>query len=115
MGQFESTADRWSYEMKAWKNGQYSKAWIDFRFQKLCGLFIERLKALGTPEMSALAILEALKRLKTEERRVSAPTERTFTPSMRKIAVAAIGGLSDEELRRVWLPLGVILNALGRD
>jgi hypothetical protein len=106
---------RWSREMKLWRYGKHAKTWLDFRFNRLCNLFQERVRSLGASESVVAASLENLKRLKHKEGEISLPSDKTpISSSMRRVVLHSIGSMSEEDLRHVWLPVGAIFDALRR-
>ncbi len=88
---------------------KYSKTWVDFRFYRLCEFFRQRLTGLGAPESIVTSSLANLKELKTQERQKFAAKAPSDTGSIRKAVIQAVEELSEEELRRLWLPVGVML------
>ncbi len=108
---------QWFTQTRAFEGGKYSKGWLLFRFNKLCELFLQRLKSLGVGEVVAVASLERLKELKSESRKAR-ETSSIGSPDsaiwLRTIARAALETMSEEELRRLWLPLGLVADAVRR-
>lgn len=107
----------WAARTRDAAGGKYSKAWQLFRFNKLCELYLLRLKSLGFGDELAKVSLGRLKELKSASRRVClppipwSPDSSRGAASLRRIARAALDALSEEELRRVWLPLGLVADA----
>lgn len=102
---------------------KYRSEWIVFRFDKIRALFLARLKTLGVEEAMAVSILARLKAAKRVPRRAQDVGSRTFEPlhragaedsELRRLARTAIDSMGTDDLRRIWLPLGVIADALGR-
>ncbi len=107
---------------RTWEGGKYLKPWLAFRFDAICELFRQRLGSLGVADKIVDTCLERLKRSKSADRPVPTANKQIRTPSqnpsapLRDIARAALEALSEEELRRIWLPLGVIADAVrGRE
>ena len=109
----------WVRQIRMFALGKYSKTWPLFRFNKLCDLYLQRLKSLGIGEEPAAESLRRLKALKSASRRIpQTTTSRSLaTPpanlSIRRLAIAALEAMSEDELRRVWLPLGLVTDAIG--
>lgn len=106
-------------------NGRYGKSWAAFRFSKLCQLFTERLTSAGITQEVAVRALDHLRETKVDRRRAAptgAPNDAAggAYPSagdnnvLRELARIAVESLSEDDLRRVWLPLGVISDAVRR-
>lgn len=109
---------KWSSDMKNADFRKYAKTWVDFRFHRLCEFFRQRLTGLGASDSIVTASLNALKVLKSQERqerKKPAALARDDQGSVRKAVIRAIGEMSDEELRQLWLPVGVIHDALQRN
>lgn len=112
----------WTRLMNSMPGLKYKSGWTAFRFDQICGLLAARLKELGVSEVPALAALErvkAVKKLKQAKnesgRSFSAAARITATLSdeeLRRLAKLAIDAMGNDDLRRVWLPLGVIADAL---
>lgn len=109
--------DRWFAETRAFSGGKYLRAWVSFRFHKLCETFLGRLTEAGVSSDAALKYLERLKQSKKSKKELRRDHSMEFgdeQSTLRRIATAAIKEMTDEDLRRVWLPLGVISDALRR-
>jgi hypothetical protein len=122
---------RWNTALKFVKGGQYLTAWHEFRLQKICDLYAARLRGVGIASDEIVArSVENLKRLRSEahsqRQRQESPTgkpipallyerrrDRQARP-LQEIAIEAVRSLSEEDLRRLWLPLGVVIDALRR-
>lgn len=109
--------DRWFTETRSFAGGKYFRAWISFRFFRLCEIFVERLKKLGVHDDLQPVILERLKQSKAVKKQLRTD-EFVETPPgssrLRQIALSAVRAMPDEDLRRMWLPLGVMSDALRR-
>lgn len=105
----------------------YKSDWNTFRFDRLCELFRVRLRGHGLNETLVSAGLNHLLREKKSSSERAPMTEGSShllrtdfhnaegSPnSLRAVIHAAIDGMGDNELRRVWLPLGDVLDALKR-
>lgn len=109
--------DRWFAETRAFAGGKYLRAWLSFRFHKLCEIFVTRLKEANIGTDLALNYLERLKqskKSKKDARRDQATEPHHQESNLRRVAAAAVAAMTDEDLRRVWLPLGVVSDALRR-
>ena len=111
----------WIEKLRTFEQGKYSKTWAASRFNKLCDLYLQRLKSLDISEGLATQSLYRLKALKTAAYK-QAKTTATGLPasssssalSVRRLATAALEAMSEDELRRVWLPLGPVADAIGK-
>jgi hypothetical protein len=111
--------DRWFAETRSFAGGKYFRAWVSFRFHTLCEIFLERLQKLGVPEELQPLVLGRLKQskmpkqlLRNKEESLQFSTERSS--ALRQMALMAVKTMTEEDLRRVWLPLGVVSDALRR-
>lgn len=113
--------DIWFEMTRTHSKGKYLKGWLAFRFEELCRLFLERLKVLELPEDMWQPLLQTLKSSKSgtkrlERRPISYVPEvaghRRAHVTLRAAIIGAAEALSEEELRRVWLPAGVLADAL---
>ena len=120
--------DAWFHGMQSFSHGKYLRHWLSFRFTQICELFLDRLKALNVPEELRLSMLQSLKGSKTKHNvssvvsasNVLQPMTKTselpaanFSPvSLREAIIKVIHSLSEEELRRVWLPIGAFADAV---
>ncbi len=112
---------KWNQLMNAMPGIHYRSAWTAFRFDRICDLFSARLKELGISDVAARSVLEHLKSEKRMKRaakgagRSISPTAGTTyslsDDDLRRIAKLAIDAMGIDDLRRVWLPLGVIVDA----
>jgi hypothetical protein len=106
--------------MRTFRQGTYSKQWAVFRFNKLCDLYLDRVKSIGVGEKLAAESLRRLKALKSASRELAQSTalkSPATSPSnlpIRKLALAALEAMSEDELRQVWLPLGPVADAVGK-
>ena len=111
----------WVDRLRTFEQGKYLKTWATFRFNKLCDLYLQRLKSLAVSDEAAAESLGRLKALKTAAHKQAKPaaTGSPVAPpssglSLRRLAIAALEAMSDDELRRVWLPLGPVADAIGK-
>lgn len=108
-------------------------AWLDFRTDALRKMLEDRLAKLGLDETAAAPLINNL--LESKQRRPreaetsenfprpsaplspgAAPRQTLLTESdLRRLATIAISEMSTDELRRLWLPLGAIVNGFGRN
>ena len=114
---FES---QWYDNIRTWRGGYYSKAWGKFRFDKLCDIFMGRLATHGLTQDLIASCVSNLKRLKSKAPK-EAPSFPTLDSSpsserpeilVQEILLRAAKSLTEEDLRRIWLPLGVVLDAI---
>lgn len=116
----ENFWQRWFAATRTFAGGKYLKPWLTFRFDRICELLRERLRALGISDIAALICVEKVKQSKAADRPVPAVNKRIpMTPStsigsLYDVARAALDAMSEEELRRIWLPLGVVADAIRR-
>jgi hypothetical protein len=104
--------NKWSDEMRAKPYRKYSQTWVDFRFYKLCEFFRQRLTGLGAAETVIHSSLENLKESKSRERLKIEPKTPSGVDSIRDAVLRAVEKLNEDELRQLWLPVGVIHDAL---
>jgi hypothetical protein len=117
----DSFQSRWYDVITTWQHGLYAKTWGTFRFEAICAFFIRRLVAKGVEENLVDACVESLKRIKAKrakEKEVplgKSPNIRTLQPysnvSIQELVIGIIKSLSEDELRRIWLPVGAVLDA----
>lgn len=123
----------WAKLTRTFAAGKYLAAWLDHRNASLFKLFRERLQALGMDDaaMTRLAnqLLESKRRkarnFQTPRGEAKAPSaqwrtlDRVRGPAdggeLQRLATLAISEMSPDDLRRLWLPLGALLNALRSD
>lgn len=108
------------------QSGLHKQDWIAFRFARLCDLFRERLRARGMTNALIGTSVEHLLQGKREREKprkeiaataasVRAPLRETKPPSppdIRATVHAVVDSMSENDLRRLWLPLGDVLDAL---
>lgn len=108
----------WVARLGTFQQGKYSKGWAVFRFNKLCALFLDRLKSIGVEERLAAVSLQRLKALKSASRDLAhatvpkSPATAPSNCSTRNLAITALEEMSENELRQVWLPLGPVADAI---
>ena len=118
---------QWFFQIRNRNDGAYTKKWVLFRFERLCGLFQDKLRTLGAPDSSLLQCLENLKRLKARGRTKPVPLRwrelkaprgsrilglQESQSSLRTLVVKALDSLNEEQLRQIWLPVGAVVDAL---
>ena len=108
------------------QKGQYKQEWVAFRFAKLCDLLRARLRAHGMTDSlieTSMAHLLQEKRERDKPLKESAavaPSARApldgrqqrTSVDIRAVLHAVVDSLSDSDMRRLWLPLGEVLDAL---
>lgn len=117
--------DGWFALTRDFNNGRYFKQWLSYRFQQLCKLFVDRLQTAGVPDQLrgiALGRLKQSKSLRKEAVRASAPESARHAvlpaaagrsgDALRAAILSTIENLGEDELRRIWLPVGAIVDAL---
>ena len=110
----------WVTKILTFQQGRYKKQWAEFRFNKLCDLYLARLKSIGLGEELAAESLRRLKALKSASRKLAQVTASQpsatspSTLSIRKLAIAALEAMSEDELRQIWLPLGSLADVIGK-
>ena len=117
-----SFENQWFENITTWQDGRYAKSWGTFRFDALCSIFIKRLAAKGVAEDLSRPCLANLKRIKAKvSREKEAPLIATYNSrtqsgeyniSIHDIVANATKSLNEDDLRRVWLPVGVVLDAI---
>jgi len=97
------------------------RKWLRWRRDRILKLFADRLQPLGLSEEVARRATDAMARLKPaasdttgDSRGRFEPTPRQHDRSLHDLAHAALNGMQEEELRRVWLPFGAVVDALRR-
>jgi len=118
--QAEDFWQKWFTTTRIWAGGKYLRPWLAYRFDRICDFFRQRLDALGISDSVAAICLERLKQSKAADRpnpvakKRPPPISPTSDESLRNIARVALNAMSEEELRRLWLPLGVVADAVRR-
>lgn len=119
----------WYQEIQNFKSGTYSTRWVRFRFQKLCDIFVDRLKNYGATSEGITACVAKLKYLKSESQKVNRSMARSNAASaksksdfdlspdntrinLRQVALVVVKGMGEEDLKRLWLPFGAVIDAL---
>lgn len=111
---------QWYHETRDFGHGKYAKSWSQFRFEGICKLILDRFLGQAIEEPKAIALLEKLKTLKSNAR--PPHTVETEFASMntcnvsqwRQFAHEAIDAMSEHDLRRIWLPMGLVVDAVRR-
>jgi hypothetical protein len=119
--------ETWFREIRDFKHGRYSGQWAKFRFNKLCNLFADRLQGLGASSECIAACVEKLKGLKSESQGFKRSTFSSdgvkTTPDIeqpprasgtvtREVVIEVIDRMAEEDLKRLWLPFGAVIDAL---
>lgn len=125
----------WSRIVNQTHAAKYKQQWGKHRFEQICARFHERMREAGLNNETAA---KALKNLRSDKERHATvakgfaeghPADRLSLPasklmkfphtlfkeeddSLRSIAQRVVCSLSEDELRRLWLPLGEVMNAL---
>lgn len=119
----------WARETRTKGGGKYYRLWLRFRSERLKALLRERLTEL---HLSVESVDRCITQL-TQERVLKRPhvpacglaggrmldqggqlrSSRTSS-HLRDAIIEAVGSLSEEDLRRIWLPVGVVADALRR-
>ena len=108
------------------QKGVYKQDWVTFRFERLCEVFRARLRAHGMNDALIGTGMEHLLQEKRERERplkeiaasltsARSPLSGRKQPSsadIRAMVHAAVDSMGENELRRLWLPLGDVLDAL---
>lgn len=112
-------ATEWARQMRFFESGKYQRSWVAFRYERLLALFVDRLKGLNFPEGFSDIALDNLRRAKPSKiktfRALAAPLSPSLDRSdLRSVISNALADLSEDDLRRVWLPIGPVADALRR-
>ncbi len=118
----------WSRLVNYGFGGKYRQQWAAFRFDQICQKFRESLGAAGIEGATAERALDMLraekKRTQPLRRAEPNPASAPFSAAsgvfagldgnsdLRRIVQAVIGTLSETDLRRLWLPMGEVIDAL---
>jgi len=116
----------WSRELRTHENGKYQEAWLRFRIEQIASGFKDRAISAGAQDKAtaaAIAVLEAsrkdLRKARTgfEPRRAQYPYPTQLGgassgSSLQDVAVSAITRMSEDELRSLWLPVGLVTDAI---
>lgn len=88
--------------------------WLRFREKHLMELLDRALREAGLNDEAHRAALDIVERSRPAPRKLdSAPAGRP-SEGLRAALLATVQGLSEEELRRVWVPAGLLADALLR-
>jgi hypothetical protein len=119
----------WPHWAKLVNKSPYKSAWNTFRFEGLCELFRVRLRGHGLSEpLVSAGLSHLLRQKKASSERPTIGGSPPYAPrsdlrhieesassnSLRAVIHAAIESMGENELRRLWLPLGDVLDALKR-
>jgi hypothetical protein len=113
--------DYWPEWQKAVGNSGLLSEWLAHRGERIEGMFVSRLNGahLDLDEDAKRQALHVFLSVKLASSRVGNVMRPFRQPTggnaaLRPLAHRVIDQLSDEELRRIWLPLGLILDVSGR-
>lgn len=117
----------WSSQMRTLHGGRYQKMWVEFRREAISESFGAILKECGLDESVSAQVATKFEGSRQPPRMPSIPLDfygpytRTTPPVgqkmlqdslLRSTAARVIAQMSEEELRGLWLPLGLISDAL---
>jgi hypothetical protein len=111
----------WSNVVNRYRYKGVFSEWLDFRREHILEILKSRLKALNLSEPANERILNSFRQKRhltsaapLRRNEVLKPDRRPRA-GIRRVIGDAITSLSDEDLRRIWLPAGVLIDALRRD
>jgi hypothetical protein len=102
-------------------------AWAEHRRQTLQTLLEARLREVTADESAARAAYSAVSGSRLQRRHPESPAranpegalpptrQAQGRPTLFAVVQAAIGNMSERELRQLWLPVGVLLDAIEKD
>jgi hypothetical protein len=115
----------WSERITVQAFGRYRSKWLTYRFHRILNSLEARLSELGISEQMRLGILEKVKESKDPRRnaeRAEAANRAVSSVAMsqisgnlselRQLAHKAIDSMGEDELRRLWVPLGAVGDVL---
>lgn len=122
---------RWGIELKIWKAGAYYGNWIGFRNSRIESVFKQRLEGLGVADdVKARAwtglrganyrsvpshSLPASCNKSSPDGLIAKPTHKVGRDrdlDLRSAVLISINALTDEDLRKIWLPAGLLIDAI---
>ena len=114
---------KWTAAFKTLTDREIYTKWMKWRYEKIVGLFEERLRSAGLSDdavTSAISELQKSKQVKLASTKSTAAMVST-TPRgsldyslLRELAHSVINSMGDGDIRRIWLPLGAVADALQR-
>jgi len=107
----------WSALMWKYKHQGIFDEWVKWRNREILSIFETRLRLA---EISSDIVAKAIAHLRQRSKKVSPLTSTRTTSATRHLPVSqlrkliheAVEKMGDEELRRIWLPLGTLADAL---
>ena len=116
----------WAFQMRTLHGGRYQKMWVEFRRKAISESFGAKLKECGLDDSVNAQIVTQFDGSRQPPRMATVPFSfySRSTPGtpplgrkiqdslLRNTAAMVIAQMSDEELRGLWLPLGLISDAL---
>ncbi|MDT5061713.1 MAG: hypothetical protein QOH63_2172 [Acidobacteriota bacterium] len=114
---FENFWFHWSVLLRRYRNDGVQKKWLKWSDTKIFDLFESRLRLAALPDNiidNAINILKhSLEQLVRPRQSYDSTSRRLETNDpLRNIIHLVIDGMSEEELRRIWLPIGLLADAL---
>ncbi|HEU4711319.1 MAG TPA: hypothetical protein VFS76_07120 [Pyrinomonadaceae bacterium] len=110
----------WSLMVNRHRVGGIFDQWVAFRIAQIREIFTERLSQLNLSEAVFNKALHSFRASRGQVARQKPPQESykkesagpRSTPGVRNVILQAVSDLTDEDLRRIWLPAGVLIDAL---
>ena len=115
----------WSERITSQAFGRYRSKWLTYRFHRILNSLEARLSEMGVIEEMRLVILEKVKETKDPRRnaeRAEAANRLVSSVAgnqicgnlseLRQLAHKAIDSMGEDELRRLWIPLGAVGDVL---
>jgi len=103
----------WSHFFVATRTFGVERLWSAFRRRRLHNEFERQLNALGVP--LPLSVQPTTTESVPSELAAPHPPDSHEDFKLRRIAAAVIGRLPISDLRKVWLPLGYVLDEIGKE
>lgn len=102
---------------RAWQDElrgtELQSAWLAFRHEKLREALVEALVSAGMPGEDAFAVIRMLRQRPTKARRASAQALSGLRNSdIATLVHQVVDRMTDDDLRRLSLPLGLVLDAM---
>lgn len=117
---------RWFHAMNS--NRSLSSRWLPFRFEAICSMWRSRVLSTGVNAATAEAAqAELLKSKGTSQRtppaagrQLAQRTGQSRAPDddageLRALALRVVGAMNDEDIARLWIPLGAVFAATRRE
>lgn len=118
LGKTFETHPWWIYYLHSARQIGQGINWLSYRRQRIEQEFKKALHAVGIQgNYSVIGRFDSYQReLRTPAQLLTGlPQDFTPSPELRRIISAALDRMSETELRSVWLPIGLVLDALKRD